>query len=416
MVRLYFLLVQIAAWLGHHKAKLLIQGQASALAQIKAWRETVRGNVLWVHVSSVGEFEQARPLIEYIRSYHDCYLHSYKIVLTFFSPSGYELRSNYNLANLVTYLPMPTRANAKKLIAALEPKMAIWVKYEFWPAYLHELKRCNIPVYIIAAIFRPRQLFFRPWGGLYRSLLKCFTHLFVQDEASAQLLLKHGIKQVTVAGDTRFDRVMRIAGEAKPVEEIQRFVDSRMFQDPLCPIHYRVLVAGSTWPKDERLLARFMTEHEDVRLVLVPHEITEDHMQTIFQLFQGRCVRFTQATQQNIGTCRVLVLDTLGILASVYQYADAAYIGGGFGKGIHNTIEAAVYGIPVVFGPKYQHFREAIGLIHAGAACSVHNYRELDKGLTVAFDQHAEQGALARQYVESELGATDKIMKKIINY
>ena len=421
---LYFLFIRITALFGHKKARLLVRGQADTLKKLTAEGGLTakrsnsvsglsasavyqRSDLIWIHAASVGEFEQARPLIERLRREQP----QHKIVVTFFSPSGYEMRKNYDQADDVYYLPFATRRNAKRFLDALQPTMAIFVKYEFWPAYLRELKKRNIPTYSISAIFRPKQLFFRPWGKSQLRVLDCFTHIYVQDEASRQLLQSHGITRVTVAGDTRFDRMAELiqANAGKSLGDrlvpIEQFVEG-------CE---HVIVAGSTWPKDEELLAQFMANNPSAKLILVPHEIDDTHLHTIFELFEGRMVRYTQANSLNIRHTRVLVVDTMGLLSSIYRLGHVAYIGGGFGVGIHNTIEAAAYGMPVLFGPNYHHFREAKGLIAAGAADSISNYTELERSLIRALATHEEMGARAAAYVQSELGATDKIYKEIFN-
>jgi len=412
-MRLYFLLIRLAALFGHRKAQLMVKGQKEVWnrLQVIGERLQVKGEEwLWFHVSSVGEFEQARPILERLKAENA----PYKVLLTFFSPSGYEMRKNYDQVDLVTYLPFATKKNAKRFLELMQPKMAIFVKYEFWPAYLKTLKKQGIATYNIAAIFRPSQLFFKPWGRWYRNLLRCFTTLFVQDEVSKELLDKYNVPTpVIVAGDTRFDRVTRIASQSKTIAQVQLF---REVEDPIevAPQPKAVIVAGSTWPEDEQMLARYMQERDDVKLVLVPHEIHEEHLHQIFQLFQGQLIRFTRATEENISHTRVLLLDTMGMLSSVYKYADVAYIGGGFGDGIHNTLEAAVWGIPVLFGPKYHKFREAIGLLNAGASFSVKNYREFKARMDEAIERHQEMGGKAKAYVESELGATDLIYESLM--
>lgn len=405
---IYFFLIKIAALLGHRKAKLLVEGQANTLNLLRQEGAERWRNAIWFHAASVGEFEQARPIIEALKVKVES--ERPKIILTFFSPSGFEMRKNYDKVDGVFYLPFATHRNAVSFLTALQPKMAIFIKYEFWPAYLKELKRRAIPTYSVSAIFRESQLFFKPWGGAYRSLLHCFTKLFVQDEASKALLNKFQIDEVEVTGDTRFDRVSEIAKQAKEIALVQQFsrVESES-ESGKC----RVLMAGSTWPEDEELLARYVEEHEDVKLVLVPHEIDEEHLHRIFQIFKGQFVRYTQTTPMNIQHTRVLVVDTMGLLSSLYRYADVAYIGGGFGVGIHNTLEAAVYGIPVLFGPNYQRFREAVGLIAAGASRSVSNYDELRDGLDNAFANQPEMGAKAKAFVESGCGATQSILRSL---
>ena len=417
------------------KLQTLFRGQRSTLdKEHKAILENNRGAV-WIHAASVGEFEQARPLIEQLKIHNS----QFKIVVTFFSPSGYEARKNYELADGIFYLPFATPLNAKRFIETLQPSMAIFVKYEFWPAYLKALKKRGIPTYCISAIFRPTQRFFHWYGASARRVLKCFTHIYVQDEASRRLLAEHGIHECSVAGDTRFDRVKQIADAVRPSQSDCKTADAVRPATPvrLTPIAEfvqgceRVIVAGSTWPKDEELLEAYLENTEcriqntdsgkRVKLILVPHEIDEQHLHFIFNLFQGRMVRYStiNAMPSNMSrlnilrNAQVMVIDTMGLLSSIYRFGQVAYIGGGFGVGIHNTIEAAVYGVPVVFGPNYHHFREAQGLIDAGAARSIKNYSELEAALNTALDQHETIGAKAAEYVQSELGATEKIYKSI---
>ena len=406
-MHIYFLLIRLAALMGNKKAQLLLEGQANTLRLLRKAPPEMWKDCIWFHAASVGEFEQARPIIEEIRREK---LET-RIILTFFSPSGYEMRKNYDKADGVFYLPFATRRNAKEFLDLVQPKMAIFVKYEFWPAYLKELHKRAIPTYIISAIFRKSQLFFQPWGKPYRNLLHCFTKLFVQDENSKQLLAQFGIENVEVTGDTRFDRVSAIAQVPKALPLLEQFrVESLEFRDVQ---KFKVLIAGSTWPEDEQLLARYIEERPDVKLVLVPHEIDDEHMHRIFEIFKGKFVRYTEATPMNISHTRVLVVNTMGLLSSIYRYADVAYIGGGFGAGIHNTIEAAVYGIPVLFGPKHEHFREAKGLIAAGAAYGIRNYDELRNRLDEAFDNQTTMGSKAKAYVESECGATESVLKSL---
>ena len=402
----YFLIVRIAAFFGHTKARALVRGQRATLDKEHiAQMQSLQGCV-WIHAASVGEFEQARPLIEQLREEQP----HRRIVLTFFSPSGYEMRKDYDKVDAVLYLPFATRRNAKRFLEALQPQMAIFVKYEFWPAYLKALKKRGIPTYSISAIFRPTQRFFHWYGKAALGLLKCFTHIFVQDEQSLQLLTAHGIQDASVAGDTRFDRVSKIScliAQKRDTDPRLRLIHA--FTEG-CP---RVIVAGSTWPQDEELLARYIEQYPDTKLILVPHEIDEKHLHYIFNLFLGRFVRYSRTTETAMIHANVMVIDRMGLLSSIYGFGHAAYIGGGFGVGIHNTIEAAVYGLPVLFGPNYHHFREAQGLIDAGAARSINNYSELEAALNTALDQYQEIGAKSAAYVQSELGATEKIYRNI---
>ena len=388
-----------------HKIRTLLRGQRQTLdAEHKALLESLHGAV-WIHCASVGEFEQARPLIERLKVKDE----RLKVVVTFFSPSGYEARKNYDKADAVLYLPLATRRHAKQFLEALQPKIVLFVKYEFWPAYLKELNKRGIPTYSISAIFRPTQRFFHWYGASSLRLLQLFTHIYVQDEASRRLLAEHGVHNASVAGDTRFDRVAEVKSERVKELTNERLLPVAHFVEG-CE---RVIVAGSTWPKDEELFVRYIDEHPDTKLILVPHEIDEAHLHFIFNLFKGRFVRYSSTTPSSMIHARVLLIDTMGLLSSIYRFGHVAYIGGGFGVGIHNTIEAAVYGVPVLFGPNYEHFREAKGLIDAGAARSIKDYSELEAALETAFEQHETIGAKAAEYVESELGATEKIYKEI---
>ena len=408
---IYFLLIRLVALFGHRKAKKLCAGQCEVRRFLKENKdkEIPLQGCIWFHASSVGEFEQARPIIEKLKTEKP----NTKILLTFFSPSGYELRKDYKYADKVMYLPFATKRNAKHFLHVLKPSMAVFVKYEFWPAYLRELNRRNIPTYLISGIFRPKQTFFKPWGSSYRHLLTRFTKMFVQDTASMELLAKFHITNVEVAGDTRFDRVHAIAQHAKDIPTVEHFVTARI--NEFAPQATKVIIAGSTWPQDEALLARYIEEHEDVKLVLVPHETDEKHVHNIFQFFKGRYVRYTEATPNNVLHVQTLVIDTIGMLSSIYRYGQVAYIGGGFGVGIHNTLEPAVYGMPVIFGPNYQRFREAKGLIAAGAGFSISNYEEFAATMDLALANYSELGLKAKAYVESELGATTKISNEIFD-
>ena len=425
---IYFLILRLAALFGHRKARQLVSGQAATL-RLLAERKDLKG-AIWFHAASVGEFEQARPIIEKLKEHRAQSTEHRPIVVTFFSPSGYEARKKYEQADGIYYLPFATRRNAKRFIEILQPKMAIFVKYEFWPAYIRSLKQHNIPTYSICSIFRPKQYFFQWWGKSQLKVLRAFTHLYVQDEESRQLLAAHDVPNATVCGDTRFDRMMAVREHSvfsnqpsERLEPIRQFVEG-------CE---RVIVAGSTWPKDEILLQQYIANSQELKannrtkLILVPHEIDEEHLHFIFNLFKGRFVKYsdvstehrTQNTDISIQNilrhADVLLIDTMGLLSSIYPFGQVAYIGGGFGVGIHNTIEAAAYGMPVIFGPNYDHFREAKGLIDAGAARSIKNYSELEAALDTALENHELIGQKAAEYVQSELGATDKIFGKIFS-
>lgn len=400
---LYFILFRIAAWF-NPKARKIVRGQSATIKRLK--KETFQDRYVWFHAASVGEFEQARPIIERLKRLHP----EKKVLLTFFSCSGYELRKDYEYADLVLYLPFATRLNAKLFLQKLPIEMAIFIKYEYWPAYLKALKKRDIPTFLISAVFRKHQAFFRWYGAPYRYLLKLFSLLFVQDERSRELLARYGIDKVVVAGDTRFDRVVAVADEPFSCLQMQCFVEPEI--SPLSNIYSdkrKVVIAGSTWPEDEALLARYMEEHPEIKLVLVPHELTPEHLHDIFNRFKGRFVRFSEATMHNLSTASMLVVDKMGLLSHLYRYGQVAYIGGGFGDGIHNTIEAAVYGLPVVFGPKYHKFREAEELVETGAGLPVKDYKTFAKAMDQALAEYPTLGPIARDYVRNAKGATARI-------
>lgn len=400
---IYILFFYIAS-LFNAKAKKIIQGQKETWRRLQS--EQMVGPYVWFHAASVGEFEQARPIIERLKKEQP----STKILLTFFSCSGYEMRKNYPLADVVLYLPFATNLNAKRFLQKLPIEMAVFVKYEYWPAYLKALKKNAIPTYIIAAIFRPKQAFFQWYGAAYRRLLKFFTLLFVQDEESRELLAKYGIENVVVAGDTRFDRVSAVCAQAKELPVLYRFTEPEI--SPLTVVQQapkQTIVAGSTWPEDEVLLQRYVATHPDVQLVLVPHELSAAHMHYIFNLFEGRFVRYTQATPQNLTVSRVLLVDTMGLLSSIYRFAQVAYVGGGFGEGIHNIVEPAVYGLPVIFGPRHEKFREAQDMIRLGGGFAIKDYETFETAMDNALQNASAIGQISKQYVQSELGATEHI-------
>ena len=356
---------------------------------------------IWFHAASLGEFEQGRPLIEKIRAKYP----DYKILLTFFSPSGYEVRKNYRGADVVCYLPFDKPRNVKKFLDISNPVMAFFIKYEFWKNYLDELNKRRIPVYSVSSIFRKDQIFFKWYGGTYRNVLKNFDYLFVQNEASRRFLSKIGINKVTVVGDTRFDRVLQIREEAKELPLVEKFKGDSF-----------TLVAGSSWGPDEDLFLEYFNTHPEMKLIIAPHVIDENHLVEIISKLKRPYVRYTIADERNVQKAYCLIIDCFGLLSSIYRYGEVAYIGGGFGVGIHNTLEAAVYGIPVVFGPKYQKFMEAKQLIEAQGAFSISNYEELgslfDRFLT---DEHfhRETGSNAGFYVTNNAGATDKVLSMI---
>lgn len=392
---LYGLIVRIVA-LFNHKAKLRYHGGRDAIPYLKKHIQ-FNANYIWVHAASLGEFEQGRPIIERIRQEYP----HYQILLTFFSPSGYTVRHDYQGADLVCYLPLDTPRNARKFVKMVQPKMAFFVKYEFWANLLGELSKREIPTYLFSAIFREKQVFFRWYGVFFLNLLSKFNRLFVQDQDSLELLKAHGVTHVEVAGDTRFDRVMQIANAAKRLPIAESFSEKA-----------KVLVAGSTWQPDDVLLIHYMNAHPDYKLIIASHEIGEDRIQFICDQLKMPMVRYTQATEENVKEARCLVVDCIGILSSLYQYATVSYIGGGFGVGIHNTLEAAVWKVPVVFGPNYQRFKEARELIACGGAFSIETQEEINERLDTLFVE-TKAGEAAGAYVASRQGATDILMKYV---
>ena len=389
-----------AAALRNSKARRLTEGHKTVFGYL---RERMRsgGRWVWVHAASLGEFEQGRPLIERIKRERP----ELKVLLTFFSPSGYEVRKNYRGADVVCYLPFDKSRNVKKFLDIVNPCMAFFIKYEFWKNYLDELHKRRIPVYSISSIFRRGQVFFKWYGGTYRHVLRDFDHLFVQNERSKRYLAKIGISRVTVVGDTRFDRVLQIREEAKHLPLVELFKNNTM-----------TFVAGSSWQPDEDLFIEYFNQHPEVKLVIAPHVIDENHLVEIIRKLKRPYVRYTRADEKNVRKADCLIIDCFGLLSSIYRYGEIAYIGGGFGVGIHNTLEAAVYGIPVIFGPKYQKFQEAIQLLEAKGAFSVKDYEELKTLLDRMLTDEVflrESGMNASNYVTGNAGATDKIMSMI---
>ena len=394
---LFFKLVFLASFV-NGRAKKLNAGQKNIFEVLKQ-KINPNEQYVWFHAASLGEFEQGRPVIERLKAEKP----SVKIILTFFSPSGYEIRKNYAGADIVSYLPFDSRANAKKFLKIVNPVQAIFIKYEFWPNYLLELSKAQIPTYAISAIFRPSQVFFKSYGSWYRNLLKTFNHIFVQDENSFELLNKFGLKNASIAGDTRLDRVIDGIVTPKTDSLVESFIENAD----------KVIVAGSSWPKDEELLLRYISENKGVKLILVPHEIDDSHLNSIDNLNKSKCLRYTQTNENQLKSASVLVINTIGLLSSIYRYGNLAYIGGGFGVGIHNTLEAAVWNVPVVFGSNYHKFKEAKDLVSLGGGFSINNYDELK----IRFDQlltNNSAGLIAGNYVRSNTGATQKIINRLL--
>lgn len=378
-------------WRGEHDAVRYLRQHVDPQAQY-----------VWFHAASLGEFEQGRPLMEQLRCEHP----EYKILLTFFSPSGYEVRKNYEGADLICYLPLDTITNARRFLRTIRPVMAFFIKYEFWYNYLHILKHRGVPVYSVSSIFRPGQVFFRWYGRQYSHVLKCFTHFFVQNDISKELLATLAINNVTVVGDTRFDRVLQIKAAAKQLPIVEAFCDKK-----------KVFIAGSSWQPDEEIFIPWLNEHKDWKLVIAPHVISEDHLQQIEKMLEGRkVVRYTQVNEADLlplQDAEVLIINCFGLLSSIYHYADVTYVGGGFGVGIHNTLEAAVWDVPVFFGPNNQRFQEAQGLKASGAGLEIANADDFRRYMQ-GFEEHPEVvkelGEKAGAYVASLAGATQKVL------
>lgn len=396
-IYLYLFGVAIAS-LFSKKVKTMWRGERHALDVLKE-KVDPDAKYIWFHAASLGEFEQGRPLMERIRRDYP----EYKILLTFFSPSGYEVRKDYQGADIICYLPLDTIRNARRFLRRVRPVMAFFIKYEFWYNYLHILKHRNIPVYSVSSIFRPDQVFFKWYGYQYAHVLKCFTRFMVQNEQSKLLLAKLGITDVDVVGDTRFDRVLQIKEAAKQLPIVEAFK-----QD------YKVFVAGSSWPPDEDIFIRFFNEHKDWKLIIAPHVIGEDHLQHILSKLDRKTVRYTQTTAEEAASADCLIIDCFGLLSSIYHYGEVAYVGGGFGVGIHNVLEAAVWDVPVIFGPNNHRFQEARGLIAAGGGFEINNDEDFVNVMTrLMSDQAAltEAGTKAGTFVMSLSGATDKVLE-----
>jgi 3-deoxy-D-manno-octulosonic-acid transferase len=362
---------------------------------------------LWFHASSLGEFEQGRPIMEQIRADHP----EYRIIVTFYSPSGYEVRKDYAGADIICYLPFDTLVNVSRFLHLVKPKMAFFIKYEFWPNYLKQLKSQNIPAFLISGIFRPEQTFFKSYAGPYRKMLGKITHFFVQDQQSVELLKSIGYADnVSISGDTRFDRVLEIKDNARKLEKAEAFAKKSAESSQ------KILIAGSSWPKDEVLFIPYFNEHSELRLIIAPHEIHEEHLQAIESQLTRPYVRYTQTTPEEASKSDCLIIDCIGLLSSIYQYGDFAYIGGGFGTGIHNTLEAAVYGIPVLFGPNFRKFIEAKALIECGGGFSFDSEEEMKK-LIDTFIANGEvmkkAGEKAGEMVKNGSGGTTKILQTI---
>lgn len=416
IISLYLVGVAIYS-LFNEKVRKMWRGERQAISTIKEKIDS-QAQYVWVHAASLGEFEQGRPIIERLKAEHP----EYKILLTFFSPSGYEVRKNYEGADIITYLPLDTPRNAHRFLNAIHPVCALFIKYEFWYNYLHILKHRNVPVYSVSSIFRPEQVFFRWYGKQYARVLKCITHFFVQNEESKRLLSdKLGITDVTVTGDTRFDRVLAIASQAKDLPLIEEFKAGR-----------KTFIAGSSWQPDEEIFIPYFKDHPDWRLIIAPHVIGEDHLRQIESLLEknGRkavryseCQKHQSASNAPLGSGTsddnqpsAIIIDCFGLLSSIYRYADVTYVGGGFGVGIHNLLEAAVWQKPVLFGPNNQRFQEAQDLKTLGGGIEITDATSFAASMDSLLGdaQHLQKASgAAGNYVKSKSGATDIIIKAL---
>ncbi len=446
-IAIYIYLIGVAIGnLFNKKIKKMWRGEREAVDLLKE-KVDPTAKYVWFHAASLGEFEQGRPLIEQLRATHP----EYKILLTFFSPSGYEVRKNYEGADIVCYLPLDTISNARRFLRAVHPVMAFFIKYEFWYNYLHILRHRGVPVYSVSSIFRPGQVFFKWYGRNYAKVLHCITHFFVQNEVSLQLLKGIGIDEATVVGDTRFDRVLQIKEQSKELPIVEAFkgingkgdackedlsedagkddLSKDACKDGLsedaCKEDLsensckgcKVFVAGSSWQPDEDIFIRFFNDHPDWKLIIAPHVIGEDHLAYILDKLQMKAVRYTQATEQSAAEARCLIIDCFGLLSTIYRYGEIAYVGGGFGVGIHNVPEAAVWGVPVLFGPNNKRFQEAQDLLACKGSFEVTDYDSFNTIISrlISDDKFRHQcGEASANYVKSRSGATDIIMKSVV--
>lgn len=437
-IAIYIYLIGVAIGsLFNKKIKKMWRGEREAVDLLKE-KVDPTAKYVWFHAASLGEFEQGRPLIEQLKATHP----EYKILLTFFSPSGYEVRKNYEGADIVCYLPLDTIRNARRFLRAVHPVMAFFIKYEFWYNYLHILRHRGVPVYSVSSIFRPGQVFFKWYGRNYAKVLHCITHFFVQNEVSLQLLKGIGIDEATVVGDTRFDRVLQIKEQAKklPIVEAFKGINGKGdackddlsenackgdLSEDVCKDNLsengckgcKVFVAGSSWQPDEDIFIRFFNDHPDWKLIIAPHVIGEDHLAYILDKLQMKAVRYTQATEQSAAEARCLIIDCFGLLSTIYRYGEIAYVGGGFGVGIHNVPEAAVWGVPVLFGPNNKRFQEAQDLLACKGSFEVTDYDSFNTIISrlISDDKFRHQcGEASANYVKSRSGATDIIMKSVV--
>ncbi len=388
------------------KAKLWIQGRKKLLNRVSSKIGSEKNKKrIWFHVASLGEFEQGRPLIESIKKSYP----EYVIILTFFSPSGYEIKKNYEFADYIFYLPDDTFKKARKFIDTIQPQMVVFIKYEYWYNYLMYLKKKAIPVYMVSAIFRKNHIFFKWYGFWYRRMLTAIKYFFVQNEESKRLLNNLGFDNVRVSGDTRFDRVAEIAEKVKELPLVKKFKNEK-----------QILIAGSTWKPDEEILIDYINKQANNngwKYIIAPHEIHESNIERLQQGLKRKTVKYSDADKVNVAEHEVLIINNVGMLSSIYQYGNIAYIGGGFNTGIHNILEPATFGLPVIFGTDYHDFQEAHDLIRLGGAFSIKNSKSFTKTIDKLITNNLikEKGGICKKYVEQKKGATKKIINQILN-
>lgn len=383
------------------KLSLFVKGRNESISLIKQ-SISKKDSVIWIHAASLGEYEQGLPVIEQLKIHHP----THKIILTFFSPSGYEVKKNSKIADVICYLPMDTKRKVKSFLTAAHPDIAIFIKYEIWPNYLIALKKADTPTYLISALFKENQIYFKWYGGFMRNALNNFSHFFVQNEKSKSLLNSVDYTNVTIAGDTRFDRVSKIVARDNELDFMTRFKN-----DKYC------FVAGSTWAEDEKIIIDYINKNvQPIKFVIAPHAIKDNHIEEITAAIDKKVIRYTEMENATLADYDVLVIDTIGILTKVYSYADIAYVGGGFATGLHNTLEPAVFGIPVIIGPQYDGFAEAEELVQLGGVISMKNDHEFQEHADKCFediDYRSKIGLINTGYIKEKAGATERIVSKL---
>lgn len=410
MLVVYNIMVHIAAALLRvlavfsPKLKLFVNGRKTVFSTL-AHHIAPSDKTIWFHAASLGEYEQGIPVIEAVKKNYP----NHKIVLTFFSPSGFEVRKNNTLADVTVYLPMDTRQNAKQFVKLVHPEWVFFIKYEYWPNYLNELKNKNTKTYLISGVFRKNQAFFKWYGGFYRKALTTFQHFFVQNQSSAQLIQSLGYTNVTLAGDTRFDRVAAILERDNTLDFIEQFKNNKT-----------TIVIGSSWPKDEDLLVNYINNASDeIKFIIAPHNIHKSEIVNLQSLIQKKVVLFSEISNVDLSKFNVFIIDTIGILTKIYSYADIAYVGGGFGNpGVHNLLEPATFGIPIVIGPNYSHFAEATALVDLGGCTSIKNQEECNQALNQLIHNEnlrGEKGLICADFVKMNKGATAAVMHYLLN-